>query len=174
MSIHGELFILLGLPRAGKTTYSNVWMDETHNGLPRIVVNSDQVRLAMHTQRYCREAEPFVHAVTKLIVRMYYNMGYSLLIDETNTTVGSIRQWLEIDPEAEFHYIDTSPEECSKRARLTNQVDLIPVIDRMYDNLKKLANYDNKSGIDVYPCNKNIMYSVEKIRQEVKDANSRK
>ncbi len=179
----GKLIILVGLARSGKSTYATKWAYEKNifnNAieLPRVVINSDEVRLAMYGQRFIKLAEPLVHAHTKLMARTLYNMGYACLIDETNTTVGSIKQWLEIDPDAEFVYIDTPVHVCQKRAIDTNQSDLLPVIDRMYKNLQKLQWYscecwridldhdDYAEFFDVYE--KYLQLSWEKIRKEVK------
>lgn len=168
--MRGKLTVLLGLPRAGKSTYAEVWIDyDDYGSNPRVVVNSDQIRLALHNQRYCREAEPFVHAITKVVVRAWYNMGYHLLIDETNTTEGSIRQWLEIDADAEFVYIDTPPDVCKERAYACGHYDLADkgVIDHMYNNLTKLCNR-GKVFFD-HPNEDDLMMTIEDIRKDVKE-----
>jgi predicted kinase len=183
----GKLTVLIGLARSGKSTFAENWQQNIpfDNEQPyeffhkRVVVNSDSIRLAMHGHRYIRESEPFVHAMTKVMVKSLFSQGYNVLIDETNTTVGSIRQWLEIDPDAKFIYLDTSVRVCQERAMATGQNDLVNVIPNMYDNLLDLCNYTlNKKlckGEEVYLSmfidtvnEDDLMMSVEDIREEVK------
>lgn len=177
----GKLTVLIGLPRSGKSTYATKWIGyDDYGSNPRVVVNSDEIRLALHGERYNRLAEPFVHAVTKVMIRSLYNQGYHLLIDETNTSIGSIRQWLQIDPDAEFVYINASVEECERRAIACEQNDLVDknVIKRMYSNLVNLANYTLEqrilsgeySGFMLQePYYDDVLMSVEDIRLEEKN-----
>jgi predicted kinase len=180
----GKLTVLIGLARSGKSTFASNWQTDVFTSgppdAPRVIVNSDSIRLAMHGHRYIRESEPFVHAMTKVMVKALHSQGYNVLIDETNTTVGSIRQWLEIDPDATFIYLDTSVEVCQERARATGQDDLVNVIPRMYRNLQEtqwysLGGWEDIDAIshdadsdDFHVTEHRLMKTVELIRNEVK------
>lgn len=172
----GKLIVLCGMARAGKSTYCK----QFDNKPKTVVVNSDQIRLALHGQRYNRLAEPTIHAITKVMVISLFNQGYICVIDETNTTISSIRQWLEIDSDAEFIYIDTSMEVCLQRAKDTGQEDLLKIIPKMYENLINLCNYTVDKRIltgkfdpsyRINNVNENdILMSIEDIRWEIKNA----
>lgn len=174
----GHLTVLMGCARSGKSTYAHNWISNGWIGKPRVVINSDAIRLALHGQRYCRLAEPFVHATTKVVIQALFNEGYHVMVDETNSTIGSIRRWLEIDSNAEFVYIDTPVEVCQKRAVATGQPDLVDVIPRMYNNLLDLCNYtidkrilsgENMSNFRIDRVNEDdLMMSIETIREEMK------
>lgn len=173
-----KLTALCGLCRSGKSTFSRKWEDEKDpDGLTRLVLNCDQVRLALHGHRWIGKAEPMVHATYGVMINtLLLNPKLRILLDDTHTTVASIRNVLNLDPNAEFIYIPCTPEVARKRAIDTNQSDLIPVIDRMYDNLLKLYDYGiEKNSLDDYQS-KYINWlefgiqtrSIPKIRAEVK------
>jgi len=147
----GRLFLLMGCPRAGKSFIARSWqsyeIDIHYNSLrkhvgnkkiPRIVVCSDWIRLALHGQPYVQESEDFVHSIKTLLIRTYLINGYDVLVDGTHSTKNSIEQILRIDPKADFYLVDTPVEECKKRAILSNQSYLIErgVIDRIAGQLE--------------------------------------
>lgn len=177
-----KLIILVGCARSGKSTWAKNWANENLDYTDiqqRVIVNSDNVRLALHGQRYNKLAEPLVHAVTDVMIKtLMMNENTTVCVDETNTTVSSLRKWLTLDPSAEVVYIEASPQMCKQRAIETSQEDLLPVIDHMYNNLLKLCNYtidkriqsgeiDSSCRID--RVNKDdILMSIETIRTECK------
>lgn len=175
----GKIICLVGLARSGKSSYCkqmryNELESPTHIQ-PKVVVNSDEVRLAIHGQRYNRLAEPVVHSTTVIMARTFFNMGYLVYLDETNSTVNSIKQWLEIDSDLEFVYFDTSVEECERRARCSGQADLVEngVIRRHAQNVINLVKQYHPHGHrdlnKEWFLNKDIvMESLEEIRREFK------
>lgn len=173
-----KLTVLCGLPRSGKSTFSRKWESEPDpDGLTRIVLNCDQVRLALHGHRWIGKAEPMVHATYSVMINtLMLNPKLQILLDDTHTTVLSIRNVLNLDPDANFIYIHCEPEEARKRAIDTNQSDLIPVIDRMYNNLLNLYKYGiGEDGLDNYRSKYEnwlefgiLTRSIPKIRAEVK------
>lgn len=174
-----KLTALIGLARSGKSTFSEKWqLEDDPDGLKRVVVSGDKVRLGLHDHRFIFKAEPMVHAVYQTMVRaLLLNPHLHVLMDDTHTTVSSIRNVLNIDDNAEFIYIPCDPATARKRAIDTNQTDLIPVIDRMYDNLEYLIRAkhpDIAIRKDVLRTQEelitkeNILASVEEIRNEVK------
>lgn len=54
-----------------------------------------------------------------------------VMIDETNLTVGQREWWKKLDPKAVEIRLNTSADECKRRAVASGQDYLIPVIDRM-------------------------------------------
>jgi predicted kinase len=138
----GRLHFTIGLPRSGKTTYCKQWADQDKG---RVVVNADSIRLALSGDRYNSLCEPQVHATKLVMVRSLLLYGYDVMVDGTHTTKRSILELLYIDPMERFgidedvypHVLETHPDVCVQRARETGQNDLIPVIDRMVNNLNE-------------------------------------
>ena len=97
-------------------------------------MNPDAIRLAMHGQRDAAEAEPFVWAVAKTMTRALFIAGHgTVIIDATNTSVKRRAEWISSKWTTRFKHIDTSKEVCLKRAESENDVDIVPVIERMAD-----------------------------------------
>lgn len=158
----GNLTFLCGIPRSGKSTISNDWVNykieikdnqilsrNNKDGNPRVVVNSDQIRLALHGQIFAQEAESMVHSIKMLNIRTYINAGYDVLADGTHTTLGSIKELLYIDSSAQYLLINTPIDVCLQRAKDCGQEYLITkgVIERMNNNLN-LFRYNHKEIID--------------------------
>lgn len=151
----GNLYATIGLARSGKSTLANKWLHFAVNILdncdwtdkyvsngkenPRVVVCSDDIRLALYGERFRKEGEEAVHAIQGVMIRSLLYRGHDVLVDGTHTTENSLMRLLRIDPRCRFVYVDTSPEECKEIAVKTEQIDLIPVIDRMYANLQDLC-----------------------------------
>ena len=68
-------------------------------------------------------------------------------LDGTHTTRPSIQRMFEIDPEAEFFFVDTPPTVCKDNAVRAGREDLVPVIDRMAAQLLTLARADHWDDI---------------------------
>jgi len=137
-------------------------VDEIAN--PRVVVCRDTIRLAMG-HRWNSYVESHVNAVAETMTRaLLYE--HDVLLDETNTTKSSVMKNFLLDPDADYHFVDTSPDICKSRARTTNQEDLFPVIDRMYDNLARLAQVNpvgNLKGITPY-----LFKEIELLREKAR------
>lgn len=124
------LYLTVGLPRCGKSTWAR------RQGIP--MVNPDSIRLALHGQRYVKEAEPMVWAVARYMVRALFLAGHaSVILDATNTNDHRRREWLSSDWNVVLVWFDTDPYTCQQRAVFTNQSDLIPVIRDMAADLIK-------------------------------------
>lgn len=130
------LIAMMGLPRSGKSTITGK-LSRVY-GAP--IVNRDTLRLAIHGQRYAVEAEPIVKATSFYMIKALFLSGHPVVIyDETNYSKAA-RNALK-DPlwDVVFYEIKTSPEVCKERAVLTNQSDLIPVIDGMVARYEPLG-----------------------------------
>lgn len=137
----GSLTFMIGIPRSGKSTYCTEWVRGAPN---RAIVCADDIRLALHGKRFEGRAEPMVHAIKMTMIRALLNRGMNVIVDGTHTTEKSIRELLEIYPEANYVLFTTNKDECKRRAKETNQEDLYPVIDRMDLQLQNLL----QKGID--------------------------
>jgi hypothetical protein len=107
----------------------------------RAIVSSDDIRLALTGKRYEPLAETMVFATKHVMIRALLNRGFDVIVDGTHSTEISIQRILEIDINATPLPIKTSRNTCVERAIKTNQHDLIPSIDRVYNNLNKLEFY---------------------------------
>jgi predicted kinase len=137
------LLILVGLPRSGKST----WAREQAGAA---IVNPDAIRLSLHGQPFFAFAEPFVWAIAYLMVKALFFAGHeTVIIDATNVTMKRRDEWrtrFSDIAEVQTKVFDTSPEVCKERAGLTDQLYLIPIIERMAKewDLPKPASWGEK------------------------------
>ena len=118
------LVMTVGLPRSGKSTWTKT------RSVP--IVCPDQIRYAMHGQRYQALAEPFVWATAKVMVRALFLSGHTVVIlDATNTTQKARNEWKSPDWKREFKIIPTAANVCIERAKAENDEYIIPIIERM-------------------------------------------
>ena len=66
------LILTVGLPRSGKSTWAR------SQAYP--IVCPDEIRTALHGHRFIPEAEPFVRAVAKVMVRALFGAGHQCVI----------------------------------------------------------------------------------------------
>jgi len=121
----GDLLVLVGLPRAGKSTLAR------RLGFP--VVCPDEIRLALHGQPYAPAAEPMVWAIAEVMAKALLGSGAgTVTIDATNCTTERRAFWTRVGgPEVRFAVVEAEPEECVRRALAGGRPDLAPVIERM-------------------------------------------
>lgn len=116
------LICTVGLPRSGKTTWakSQAWP----------IVNPDSIRIAIHGQRFVPDAEPFVWATAKAMVRALFLAGHqTVILDATNTTKKRRVEWFDDRWTTFFKVFATSTAECMERAK--DDAEIKPVIERM-------------------------------------------
>jgi predicted kinase len=119
----------VGLPRSGKTTWARA------QGHP--IVCPDEIRLALHGQRYAQEAEPFVWAIARLMVRALFTAGHNtVILDATNVTQKRRDEWESDLWDTVFHVIPTNEEECLARADAERDEEIKPVIRRMAEQFE--------------------------------------
>lgn len=120
-----SLICMVGLPRSGKTTWAKQQM------LP--MVNPDSIRLALHGNRFIMQAEPFVWATAKCMVRALFLAGHDkVILDATNTTQKRRQEWVEPKEwKTYFKVIDTPADVCLARAKEANDAEIVAVIERM-------------------------------------------
>ena len=95
------------------------------------------------------EAEPFVWAIAKTMVRSLFLAGHSIVIvDATNTTKKRRDDWK--GPWCRrYRVMGTTVKECLRRAQSEGDTEIIPVIDRMahqYEPVEDDEVDDNGGG----------------------------
>lgn len=139
------LVCMMGLPRSGKTTIVRELMKK--HSAP--VVRRDDIRLALHGQRYFSKAEPFVKAISDVMIRSLFLSGHNIIIcDETNYSRAARDFHKATGWRTVFYEVDTPPEICKHRAVDTEQLDLIPVIDDMYKRKEPLGDDEERYNPD--------------------------
>lgn len=118
------LYVTVGLPRAGKTTWA------LRTGCP--VVNPDSIRLESHGQKFWPPGEPLVWAYADLMVRSLFRVGHmGVVLDATNVTKKRRKQWVNMEWLTRYFVFPTTAELCIRRAHACGSHDLIPIIERM-------------------------------------------
>ena len=129
---HDKILVaMVGLPRSGKSTWaqSQAWP----------IVNPDSIRLAIHGQRFVRQAEPFVWATAKTMVSALFLAGHKIVIlDATNITNKRRTEWLSEEWTTFFKVIDTPASVCAERARAAGDEEIVPIIERMAERYEPL------------------------------------
>ncbi len=140
------LIAMKGLPRSGKSTIVTSLRREL--GAP--VVRRDAIRLALHGIRYKTEAEPMVKALSLYMIRSLFLAGHEFVIcDETNYSRATRDALKDPSWDTVFYEVNTSPEVCKERAILTEQPDLIPVIDSMWQRHEPLRDDETRYNPEV-------------------------
>ncbi|MDD2230757.1 MAG: AAA family ATPase [Candidatus Cloacimonetes bacterium] len=129
-----KVAIMMGIPCSGKSTMARDMMDEY------VVINPDNVRLALHGQAFVPSAEQFIWATVDLMARTLLKTGHNVLIDATNTMEMRRLPWAKMAKEfhAEFTIfrVLTSLEECLQRNEEIGRMDPA-VITRMYKQIEE-------------------------------------
>lgn len=135
------LIAMVGLPRSGKSTIARIVSKEL--GAP--IVSRDCMRLAIHGQRYAKEAEPLLKSLDIYFIRSLFLAGHEVVIcDETNFSPEARDHMRDPSWKTAFWEVLTEPKVCKERAMATNQADLVPIIDEMWARSKALECCDLK------------------------------
>jgi predicted kinase len=118
------LILMRGLPRSGKSTLARSM------GYP--IVSPDSFRHVMHGTSFFKGAEALVWAIVRTTVMHYFDYGYEkVILDYCNNTKRRIDVWRDGPWTIEIVTVNTSEEECIKRAYSNGRKDLVPEIQRM-------------------------------------------
>ena len=130
------LIAMMGLPRSGKSTLSQKLSKE----LSAPIVSKDNIRLALHGRTYESLAEPFVKAISKVMVTALFLSGHEIVIADETHYSRAARDFMSDGPwTTRFYQVYTSPEVCHQRALDTNQPWLHAVIDEMVSRYEPLG-----------------------------------
>jgi predicted kinase len=133
-----KLYFIVGTAASGKSAFAQKWKRELAN-IPRVVVTTDNIRLALHNQVYNRHAEPVVFAQKYIMLKTLLLEGYDVLSCGTHTTKESIQRILEIDPNAEPIVMNTSLHICLERSKLRGDAPYMEnVIKRQHGQMQEL------------------------------------
>lgn len=136
-----QLIAMMGLPRSGKSTI----VKYLRNELSAPVVCRDAIRLALYGERYRKEGEPMVKAMSVYMIKALFLSGHPVVIcDETNYSRAARDAVRSDDWDTAFYEVNTDPEECKRRAVATDQPDLVPVIDEMFDRYEPLGGDEER------------------------------
>ncbi len=131
------LVMMMGLPQSGKSTKAR------ELGAP--IVCPDSIRLALHGKPFIGQAEPFVWAIAKVMVRALFLSGHDhVILDATNGTKARRDEWKSRDWKREFLVVGTPATTCEARAIAAGRLDLIPVIERMAGAWEPLTEEEQK------------------------------
>lgn len=128
------LICTVGLPRCGKST----WAKTTNWPM----VNPDSIRLGLHNHSFIGEAEDFVWAIAKVMVRSLFITGHDIVVlDATNTLIERRNNWRSVKWETKFKLFDPFLQKYSRDTCLsrTEDVGLIKAINKMADNWQSLC-----------------------------------
>ncbi len=134
------LIMMIGLPRSGKTTISNLLRD---SGIPRIC--PDDLRAMVHGKPFLPQWESLVWGTAEIMVTDALRTHDKVILDATNLLERNRGVWSRLlgiqfsKSEIKYIYVDTPASVCIARAQQNNQDYLIPVIERM-DREKQIPN----------------------------------
>jgi predicted kinase len=118
------LIATVGLPRSGKSTWART------QAYP--IVCPDEIRTALHGHRFIAEAEPFVWAICKVMVRALFGAGHQFVIlDACNATRPRRDEWVSPEWALRLKHFDTDEQTCFDRAAASGDVEICPTIARM-------------------------------------------
>ncbi len=186
----GNIYFTIGLPRSGKSILCDQWVSykmdivdhqfqpRLHESIcehahiedsdnPRVIVCSDNIRIALHGCRWSSVAEESVHSIQGVMIRSLLERGFDVIVDGTHTTKSSIARMLRFDENAHYIYVNTNADTCKLRAH--DQQDLHSVIDRMEANLLILSA---GLGIIARPRGNRHLFTLNQIMQNIKDSMS--
>ena len=131
--IEHKLILTVGLPYSGKSTWAR------SSCYP--MVCPDNIRHALHGQRFEPKAEPMVWAIAKIMVRALFGAGHhSVILDACSHTANRRDDWQFPGEWRRFYLVcDIHKDACIERARDKGDEYIIPVIERMAEDM----DFDN-------------------------------
>ncbi len=139
-----DVIIMVGLPLSGKSTAVDSIIKSPMTDHYTIVC-PDDVRMAMHGQEFFGPAEPMVWGVVDVMARSLLSRDKKIIVDSTNVTNWERNNWIRLAEKMGktwgiFH-IDTSREECVRRAKADNRYGMIQVIERIADKFEPIERF---------------------------------
>ncbi len=132
-----NLYMLIGLPRSGKTT----WAKQKQELSGGVIVSADAIRWSVYGQRFWELGEPLVWGLRDVLLRTLLEQGVDIIIDETNTKEARRTPTIKIAKNYGYEVygviVSTTAEECIRRAEDEEDDKIIPVIQRMAEQYEQ-------------------------------------
>lgn len=159
-----KLYVMVALPRSGKSTYVQEHFSDT------VKVSADQLRLLIYGKRFMFKGEAEVWRTREVMLKALMEQGLEIVIDETNVSKESRRVLIDLGKEYLYQsvaiVIKTDKEICKKRAIETNQVDLVPVIERMAKKYEEVTEKEGFQEIIIVDGNADDKVPLEGLKRE--------
>jgi len=124
------LICMAGIPYSGKSTMAKEIAAEKNAP----IVCPDCIRVAIHGCKFIPSAEGLVWAIAKIMVSSLFLTGIdNVILDATNTTPERRKEWMSSKWNTVFYAVDTSKEECIKRAKDLGDYTILPIIEKMFE-----------------------------------------
>ncbi|MFA5312795.1 MAG: AAA family ATPase [Methanomassiliicoccales archaeon] len=146
--MNAKLTLMCGFPRCGKST----WIAK--NKVDAIVVCLDVIRKHIFGHQFHREAEPFVMAVAKSMVRMLLDQDKHVIVDATNLVPVFRKEWYAIAREygaaIEIVWVKTPIHVCLGRNKASSRGEKLPVkvLKSMIDRFVS-PSYDSEGELNI-------------------------
>lgn len=119
------LTIMCGLPGCGKST----WISK--NKKSNVVVSLDDIRRDVFGHQFHKNAEPWILALGKTMVKMLLKQDISVIVDATNVMSFMRLEWISLAKEykakTRLVYFDVPYEVCYQRNKQRKKGKRIPV-----------------------------------------------
>jgi len=125
------LTLMVGLARSGKSTWTR-----KHNK-DAVIVCPDTIRSEIFGHQFHKNAEDFVWAIAKSMVKILIGQKIDVIVDATNLTYFARGEWLRIandySANVRIVWIKTSVKECIRRNNKSSEGKKLPsdVIEKM-------------------------------------------
>lgn len=131
------LYLPVGLPRSGKST----WSEKFRTDMGAVIVNPDSVRLALYGQPFISSAESIVWATVELMINSLFLAGHKIIVlDATNVKKADRKKWIRPSKWRHvFVNFDTPQDVCIARAIEGGREDLVPVIEKMSEQFEPVT-----------------------------------
>lgn len=147
-----EVWFLKGLPASGKSSFAKQKIEEDRKkGIINKRINKDDLRAMLDNSIYSKEREAFVLATRDMIIEGALEMGYDVIIDDTNFEPKHLERVKKIVENykknnkevrvlLEEKFFDTPLETCIERDSLRENPVGEKVIRTMYNKYLKKEN----------------------------------
>ena len=136
------LYILIGVPGSGKSTYAEELYQKSEKGI--YIVSSDEIRKYLYGNESCQSNPSKVFTLAHCVIKSQLRANYDVIFDATNIYKNNREQLIkeilfEIDKPVRFVaiYFDTPIEECIKRQEYRNRKVPQKVIEKMGRQIDK-------------------------------------
>jgi len=119
-----RLTLMVGLPRSGKSTWAK------NNSKNDVIICPDRIRKLIFGHQFHKNAEDFIWAYARGMVKLILEQGKNVIIDATNLNHHTRSEWYRIanDFNASIRviWIKTSLKECCKRNKKSLKGEQLP------------------------------------------------